>query len=81
VGPTVDTNATLNNLGARYRLSAEQLTRLAKVLRGLAADELAPTTVTEPSQAIDVHLADSLAALDLAAVREANDIVDIGARG
>lgn len=74
-----DTSATLRSLGAGYSLSAEQIARLAKLLDQLVADELAPTTVTEPGEAIDVHLADSLVALELAAVREANSIVDIGA--
>lgn len=76
---TADTISTLSNLGARYGLSAGQVTQLSKLLDGLAADELAPTTVTEPAQALDVHLADSLVALELPAVRAARSIVDIGA--
>ncbi len=48
-------------------------------MRVLAADDLAPTTVREPALAIDVHLADSLAALDLDVVRTACRIADIGA--
>lgn len=71
--------ARLGEMSARYKLSAEQVAQLAKLLSELDADELAPTTVTEPVQAIDVHLADSLVALELAAVREAGSIVDIGA--
>lgn len=71
--------ARLGEMGARYKLSAEQVAQLAKLLSELEADELAPTTVTEPDQAIDVHLADSLVALELTAVREAGSIVDIGA--
>jgi 16S rRNA (guanine527-N7)-methyltransferase len=74
-----DIIATLSSLGARYSLSAEQIARHAKLLDCLATDEWAPSTVTKPDQAIDVHLADSLVALELAAVREANGIVDIGA--
>jgi 16S rRNA (guanine527-N7)-methyltransferase len=79
VAPTADTNATLNELGARYDLSAQQVARLAKLLRELAADELAPTTVTEPARAIDVHLADSLVALELGVLGKAGSIVDVGA--
>jgi 16S rRNA (guanine527-N7)-methyltransferase len=74
-----DTTATLSGLGRRYRLCEEQVAQLAKLLDCLATDELAPTTVTEPDQAVDVHLADSLVALELAALRDASSIVDIGA--
>ncbi|MGH2880614.1 MAG: 16S rRNA (guanine(527)-N(7))-methyltransferase RsmG [Solirubrobacteraceae bacterium] len=79
MAPTTDTDSTLEALAARYGLSSEQLTQLANLLEGLAADELAPSTVTEPSQAIDAHLADSLVALDQPVVRAARSIVDIGA--
>lgn len=79
MGQIADNTATLSSLGRRYGLGAEQVARLAKLLDYLATDELAPTTVTEPAQAVDVHLADSLAALELAALRDASSIVDIGA--
>ncbi|HEU0250739.1 MAG TPA: 16S rRNA (guanine(527)-N(7))-methyltransferase RsmG [Solirubrobacteraceae bacterium] len=74
-----DTTATLSGLGRRYGLYPEQVVRLAKLLDYLAADGLAPTTVTEPDRAVDVHLADSLVALELTALRDASSIVDIGA--
>lgn len=45
----------------------------------LAEDEQAPTTVREPQRAIDVHLADSLVALEMDSVRSAQTLVDIGA--
>ena len=48
-------------------------------MTALAVDELAPTTVREPARALDVHLADSLVALELETVREATRIADIGA--
>jgi 16S rRNA (guanine527-N7)-methyltransferase len=79
VAQIADTTATLSGLGRRYRLCAEQVVRLAKLLDCLAMDESAPTTVTEPDRAIDVHLADSLVALESAALRDASSIVDIGA--
>lgn len=50
-----------------------------RVLGILAHDEFAPTTVREPAEALGVHLADSLVALDLKIVREATQIADIGA--
>jgi 16S rRNA (guanine527-N7)-methyltransferase len=55
------------------------LDQLDVVLGGLAEDEHAPTTVREARPAIDVHLADSLAALELGAVRAAGAIADLGA--
>jgi 16S rRNA (guanine527-N7)-methyltransferase len=79
VDANVDIRPLLDQLGERYRLSQSQLDRLTKILSTLAADEFAPTTVREPAKAVDVHLADSLTALELELVREAGQIVDIGA--
>lgn len=42
-------------------------------------DEHAPTTVHAQAEAVGVHLADSLAGLELKAVREASTIADLGA--
>ncbi len=58
----------LTALAERYGLSERQEGQFAGILNGLAEDELAPTTVREPAQALDVHLADSLVALELEAV-------------
>lgn len=69
----------MESFGERYGLSGDQLDQLAQILSALALDELAPTSVREPTQAVDVHLADSLVALELEAVREATAIADIGA--
>ncbi len=69
----------LDRLGGRYRLSVGQLTQLARILSALALDEHAPTAVRDPAVAVDVHLADSLVALELEIVREAGEIADIGA--
>jgi 16S rRNA (guanine527-N7)-methyltransferase len=74
-----DTRVPLAHLGERYGLSQGQIDRLATILSALALDELAPTTVREPARAVDVHLADSLVALELELVREARQIADIGA--
>jgi 16S rRNA (guanine527-N7)-methyltransferase len=71
--------AALEVLARRYGLVDSQSEQLAILLERLAADELAPTAVREPAQAIDVHLADSLVALELELVREAGQIADIGA--
>lgn len=74
-----DTDGALAALGARYGLSAEQVGQLAKLVSALASDGSAPTTVTKPARVVDVHVADSLVAIELSVVRKAARIVDIGA--
>ncbi|HTA98719.1 MAG TPA: 16S rRNA (guanine(527)-N(7))-methyltransferase RsmG [Solirubrobacteraceae bacterium] len=74
-----DMKSLLVGLAARYGLSKVQVDQLGSILAALAVNELAPTTVREPAHALDVHLADSLVALELEAVREATQIADIGA--
>jgi 16S rRNA (guanine527-N7)-methyltransferase len=49
------------------------------LLELLTTDPLAPTTVRDPSRALDDHLADSLVALELDEVRAAPRIADLGA--
>jgi 16S rRNA (guanine527-N7)-methyltransferase len=66
-------------LAAHHGLDARQAGRLELVLERLARDETAPTSVREPAKAVGIHLADSLVALDLAEIRSASTIVDIGA--
>lgn len=66
-------------MAERYGLAEAQRRQLAAILGELAADELAPTTVRDPARALDVHLADSLAALALTVVRGARVLVDAGA--
>jgi 16S rRNA (guanine527-N7)-methyltransferase len=56
--------------------SAQQ--QLAKVLATLEADEHAPTAVRTAEQAARTHIADSLVALELDAVRAAAHIADLG---
>lgn len=79
VDANTDIRPLLDRLGERYLLSEAQVYQLTEVLSALAEDELAPTSVREPSQAVDVHLADSLVALELELVGEAGQIADIGA--
>jgi len=66
-------------LCARYALDERQRAQLAQLLATLAADAHAPTTVREAGRAVDAHLADSLAGLELPAVRSSRAIADIGA--
>ncbi len=60
-------------------LSSGQRAQLALLLKTLDNDRHAPTAVRSPATAVDVHLADSLAALALEMVRDATEIADIGA--
>lgn len=57
----------------------EAAARLAVVLGLLASDPTAPTTVTDPAAAVEVHVADALDGLELAVVRSAGSIADLGA--
>jgi 16S rRNA (guanine527-N7)-methyltransferase len=59
-------------------LSAVQRQQLATVLALLERDEHAPTTIRAPEEAARTHVADSLTALDLDAVRAAHEIADLG---
>jgi 16S rRNA (guanine527-N7)-methyltransferase len=63
----------------RYGLGERQQAQLAAILAELQADTHAPTTVREPAEALDVHLADSLAGMELEAVRTADSLADLGA--
>lgn len=68
----------LEELGLRYGLTATAERQVATLLGHLASDDLAPTSVRDPRQAVDVHIADALVALDVAAVRAAQRVADIG---
>jgi 16S rRNA (guanine527-N7)-methyltransferase len=69
----------LRELTARYGLNERQFEQLAALLDLLAGGEQAPTTVRDPERAVDVHIADSLVALELEVVRSAQTIADLGA--
>src|SRR4051794_39661826 len=68
----------LEELGIRYGLDEGRLTRLARLLELVRDDPAAPTTVRDPAAAVDAHVADSLVALELEAVRSAPRMVDLG---
>jgi 16S rRNA (guanine527-N7)-methyltransferase len=65
-------------LAAEYELDGRAIEPLRSLLALLAADDTAPTTVRQPSEAVDVHVADSLSGLQFPAVREARSIADLG---
>lgn len=76
---TIDIERRLRELSAGLGLTDAQTGQLAALLAALLEDEQAPTSVRDPERAVDVHLADSLIALELNAVRAATKLVDIGA--
>ncbi|HEY3190462.1 MAG TPA: 16S rRNA (guanine(527)-N(7))-methyltransferase RsmG, partial [Solirubrobacteraceae bacterium] len=69
----------LDEIGERHGLDDGRRERLARLLELVRDDPTAPTTVRDPSDAVDVHVADSLVALELEVVRAAQRIADIGA--
>lgn len=69
---------TLGQLCERHRLTSAAAPRLEALLELIAGDPLAPTTVRDRQAALRDHLADSLVALDLAEVRSASTIADLG---
>jgi 16S rRNA (guanine527-N7)-methyltransferase len=63
----------------RYGLDDRQGGQLGAILQGLTAVPWSPTAVRDPVTAVDVHLADSLVALDIDALQAAQGIADLGA--
>ena len=69
----------LADLVAHYGITPRGRHALATLLDLLASDPNAPTTVVDPDRGVDLHLADSLVALELDAVRQATLLADLGA--
>jgi 16S rRNA (guanine527-N7)-methyltransferase len=69
----------IGELVASYGLPATARPALGKLLDVVTTDPLAPTTVRDPGAAVDEHLADSLAALELPQVAAARELADLGA--
>src|SRR5262249_3924990 len=63
---------------AKYGLHSDARPALAAVLEALAREPDPHTTVSDPDEAVDVHVADSLSGLEVAGLREATSIADIG---
>jgi 16S rRNA (guanine527-N7)-methyltransferase len=76
-----DVATRLAALAERYRLPDGAEARLVRLLELVAAEPSAITTVRDPAEGVDVHVADSLVALDLPAVRTAHRIADLGSGG
>src|SRR3954470_9449913 len=69
---------TFADLAGEYDLSATAAEQLRRLLAALAAEPDPHTTVSDPARALDVHLRDSLVALAVPALRDAQTVVDIG---
>ncbi|WP_320668517.1 16S rRNA (guanine(527)-N(7))-methyltransferase RsmG [Patulibacter defluvii] len=76
IAPAVERR--LAELAERYDLTAAAHDALRTMLAVLADDEHAATTVRDPVVAVDRHVADGLSGLEMAAVREAERLIDIG---
>jgi 16S rRNA (guanine527-N7)-methyltransferase len=70
--------SALESLGDRYALDPRQLAQLEVALDQLTLDGHAPTAVREATRAVDVHVADSLIALELGVLRAARRLADLG---
>jgi 16S rRNA (guanine527-N7)-methyltransferase len=68
----------LEELGRRYGVPPAGVQALDDILAVQAEDPAASTAVKDPREAADRHVADSLVALDLTAVRQASRIADLG---
>lgn len=71
----------LAELAERYGLPTTAVDRLVLLLELVAEEPSAITAVRDPAQGVDVHVADSLVALELAEVRDARRIADLGSGG
>ncbi|HVE69514.1 MAG TPA: 16S rRNA (guanine(527)-N(7))-methyltransferase RsmG [Solirubrobacteraceae bacterium] len=69
---------SIAGLAERWALEDPVTRALGALLGALEGDPHAPTPVRAREEAVDVHVADSLVALDLADVRGAGRIADLG---
>jgi 16S rRNA (guanine527-N7)-methyltransferase len=68
----------LDELVRRFALPGAARRALQALLDLLAADPTAPTTLRAPHRVLDDHLADALVSLELARVRSAETVADLG---
>jgi len=71
--------SALEAVVSRFGLTPAGAAALHAVLELQGSDATAPTTVRDPDEAADRHVADSLVALELPEVRAATRIADLGA--
>jgi len=68
----------LDEICEAHGLGDEARDGLGRLLELIRDDDGAPTTVRDPASAVDVHVADSLVALEIDVVRSASTIADLG---
>jgi 16S rRNA (guanine527-N7)-methyltransferase len=71
----------LNQLAERWELPAEAPQQLRQILALVEDEPTSITTVRDPAQGVDVHVADSLAGLAVPELRSARAVADLGAGG
>jgi 16S rRNA (guanine527-N7)-methyltransferase len=71
-------SARLRELSARFSLPDTAVERFEALLGLVAAEPASITSVRDPERGVDIHVADSLVALELDAVRAAARIADLG---
>jgi 16S rRNA (guanine527-N7)-methyltransferase len=76
-----DVSARLAQLAEQYALPPEGPVRLEALLELVAGEPTSITTVRDPAEGVDLHVADSLVALELPVVRNARRIADLGSGG
>jgi 16S rRNA (guanine527-N7)-methyltransferase len=69
---------SLPDLAERWALDGAAVARLQTLVDLIAADPTAPTAIRDPEAIVGRHLADSLAGLEVPAVRQATTIADMG---
>jgi 16S rRNA (guanine527-N7)-methyltransferase len=78
---TPSVEARLAALSARYALPDGAVDRLGRLLDLVAEEPASITSVRDPARGVDIHVADSLAALELDVVRGARRLADLGSGG
>lgn len=73
--------ARCEELAAAYGLPPGAAGRLEELLELLAAEPSSVTSVRDPGRAAEIHLADSLAGLEVPELRSAAQIADLGSGG
>jgi 16S rRNA (guanine527-N7)-methyltransferase len=71
----------LEALSLRYALPTGAAEQFATLLELVAAEPASITSVRDPAEGVDVHVADSLVALELDVVRAARRVADLGSGG
>jgi 16S rRNA (guanine527-N7)-methyltransferase len=79
--PSLSVRTRLAELSERFGLPDGAAERLERLLDLVAAEPSAITSVRDPARGVDVHVADSLVALQVREIRKARRVADLGAGG